>query len=269
MNESSEFFHSGDDLIDKTFQEFLTLFPSSEHCLDFVFDLMRRRGQACDCGEPINIARKRRVKCAACGRLNWVTAKSLFHGMKNRPDVWVAIIFFHLRGVLVSANRLTKLLGASLCCVLNARAKIQLALKTFMEEGGVIGFPSSNLRVVYSRRSIETPARMHPEFEQDAQEKREAKENQPDRPGTFRADRVEIKGLLERFVSITKLRWKGVSRKYVQLYLVSFWCHVFHEQISSDAMLSVLARHRYISDDELMAFVSPLRLVFGERAAAA
>lgn len=294
--------------VDETFFEFRQEFPTQVHCWAFILNLLRHCRSKCKCGEPIEFTEERYVYCRSCRRKNWITAGTLFHAMKERPDVWVAAIFFHVKGVLVSGNRLAILLNASQAGVANALAKVRLALNSFMDNGLEIQFNSSDLRTVYSRRSIETPAREHPEFEEDEMRKRvgggranndsdtasvepvanaedilidtitgptaddvsvrrpqlkdpDSETRQSNQPGN--AD-VDLVACLGPFVETVKRCWKGVSRKYVQLYLVSFWCKAFHDIISTQDMLEVLGKHKYISDAELKSYVSPLRLKFGQ-----
>jgi hypothetical protein len=60
------------------------------------------------------------------------------------------------------------------------------------------------------------------------------------------------------FISCIKTDFQGISRKYVQLYLAGYWCHVDRGRWSFDSLLSACGNFREVSYQEILAFVSPL-----------
>lgn len=56
----------------------------------------------------------------------------------------------------------------------------------------------------------------------------------------------------------------GISRKYVQLYILLYWYHLAREQLPDHFLSNTVLGVGYIEDGELEAYVSPLSIVYPE-----
>lgn len=63
-------------------------------------------------------------------------------------------------------------------------------------------------------------------------------------------------------VSVEFIRddFRGISRKYLQLYLSAQWCHIDRVRWSFESLLEACSRFRYVGYREILAFVSPLKV---------
>ena len=59
------------------------------------------------------------------------------------------------------------------------------------------------------------------------------------------------------FLTIREI-YGGVSRKYLQLYLAAFWCHLDSVRWHQDSLLKILLRGKSIQFQEVLSYVSPL-----------
>ena len=63
---------------------------------------------------------------------------------------------------------------------------------------------------------------------------------------------------VEAGIEFIRANYHGISRKYLQLYLASYWCSVDRARWSSGALFKACGRFRGIKRADILAFVSPL-----------
>jgi hypothetical protein len=69
--------------------------------------------------------------------------------------------------------------------------------------------------------------------------------------GTIHTDNCEA------FIDFICTYLHGISRKYVQIHLASFWCYKDRKRWGSGAVLKACFQSHGIDDEEILAYVSP------------
>lgn len=65
------------------------------------------------------------------------------------------------------------------------------------------------------------------------------------------------------FIEYIKTYLHGISRKYVQLYMASYWYHLSRENFEAMRLTSEWMSRGYISSEEIQSYVSPLDTIVG------
>lgn len=108
----------------------------------------------------------RSAYCSKCRLNSQITAGTFFHGI-SRLDVVHPQIYFYEAGVQFSANQIRVMFECAYGTAWGTNHKIKKVVLKAMKEGGTISIHSSLFEPVYSKRSVETPARHHPRYEQE------------------------------------------------------------------------------------------------------
>lgn len=59
-------------------------------------------------------------------------------------------------------------------------------------------------------------------------------------------------------INFIRSRFHGISRKYLQLYLALYWCHIARDRWCSGSLLQACLKFGRISREQCLAYVSPL-----------
>lgn len=85
----------------------------------------------------------------------------------------------------------------------------------------------------------------------------------PVKDGQKRAPRdPSLKAHVEDFIEFAEQCWRGVSRKYAQLYFLSFWYRANRFKFPPGCFVSAVAANGHISSEEVRDYVSPSLLFF-------
>ncbi len=154
--------------VDCLMVEFNNNFKTEDECLAEIYRAAKEAGllrcRYCRKAHARRISGSRWLKCSNCKILTSLTARTLFHGIRlARP--WLVAIWFMEHGVVLSSVQLHKLAGIAQSSALNILRKITTAIRENMKNS--VEAPSELFYEVLCRRSRETPARKHPQAEQD------------------------------------------------------------------------------------------------------
>lgn len=73
----------------------------------------------------------------------------------------------------------------------------------------------------------------------------------------------DIRQFIQDFIEFVKTYHHGISRKYVQLYMASYWYHLCRNSFTPIRLTAVWKARGYISSEELKAYISPLDTIVG------
>ncbi len=118
----------------------------------------------------------RSAYCSKCRMNSQITAGTFFHGI-SRLDIVHPQIYFYEAGVKFSANQIRVLFECAYGTAWRSNNKIKKVVFDAMKEGCTSTIHSSLFEPVYSKRSVETPARHHPRYEQVVCEDEHASSN--------------------------------------------------------------------------------------------
>jgi len=59
------------------------------------------------------------------------------------------------------------------------------------------------------------------------------------------------------FIEYVRSEFRGISRKYLELYLASYWCFLDRKRWSTKSILKACDRFRNVTYEDILAFVSP------------
>lgn len=74
----------------------------------------------------------------------------------------------------------------------------------------------------------------------------------------FAGSRLQSKMAVSDFINFVCAGFHGISRKYVQLYLALYWCHMARTRWCNGSLLQACLQFGRISHDQILAYVSPL-----------
>lgn len=156
-------------------------FPDDESCARFLFANGWTEGKnckSCDGTELIATSDYRTYKCLICGMLNKIFAGTiLFRVQKLRA--WFAGIWFLSSGVLYSRKEFSELFDIAIDTAQRISNTVSMHLLEKMN--GLPSLPSAAFSEIFGCRSVETPARKHPIFEQIDMENNEKPSSSIDR----------------------------------------------------------------------------------------
>lgn len=107
----------------------------------------------------------RSAYCRKCRLNSQITAGTFFHGI-SRLDIVHPQIYFYEAGVEFSANQIRVLFECAYGTAWGSNHKIKKVVFDSMKDGSLSAIHSSLFEPLYSKRSLETPARHHPRYEQ-------------------------------------------------------------------------------------------------------
>lgn len=160
---------SFEDLVCSALKEFTAVYPSDEHCLEALFQLLFPNGEM-NCKHCGGVTEKRGfgarfALCLSCRRTSWVTADTPFHGVR-KLQARLASIWLMERGIPINSTRIQKALNIPLStawAIFHATTKI-IAQKMLGQ------FPliqADSFSSIIFRRCRESPASIHPREELD------------------------------------------------------------------------------------------------------
>lgn len=240
----------------KCWQEFEMVYPCEKDCVEALYAMVSRlHTLGCKNCRTDAIEREygeRIGKCLRCRRNFSFTAGTFFDRVREvRP--WLAAIWFLEKGVLLSAKRFHELVGVAYSTAWMMHRKIALVIQSAMDmEKSIIRVSSQVFASAICKRSRETPAQKHPFAEQREFERKCGK-------GAPWASNFSGYEGLERELNISiRDAFHGISRKYLQFYIASFWCRVDRARWSVGRLLTEVAAFPKIECREVLSFVSPL-----------
>ncbi len=270
--------------------QFERTIPTDAAAADAIFQALEGQGGiVCRCSST-NVVRapgSRTFRCLQCKHETWFTAKTLLERTTNLRG-WLAAIYLKQNRVVVSPSQLARLTDISPTGAYEIQAKLNLVLCGEIKDDAML-LQSELFRSAICKRSRETPARLHPVDEElSAVAVAEGLGHCP-RPldvvcapssseiaGTIDGELVLVEECLDVFVSPEQLPYRligsaigfikmychGISRKYLQLYLAGF-CYQFQNSMRApDALLTACLAHPPITYDDLMNYVTPLKVRF-------
>lgn len=164
------------------FEEFEDRYPSEDDCVEELYSCLID-GDAvcrhCDSSATSRVPGRRVIDCLRCGRSTWFTAGTFFERIRSvRP--WLLAIWILERGGALSASDLQRLSGVAYSSAHALLKKLSIVAACSMKGKSRL-VSSSCFSAVFSRRSLETPARRHPIAEQEEIEVRQAKDQSQER----------------------------------------------------------------------------------------
>jgi hypothetical protein len=151
----------------KLLMEFEMQFPSEAACVSFVQQLLRETdGLSCHhCTScEVEHLQGRTIRCIACGKMSWFTAKTAFERAKKIKP-FLALLWFQENGLPLSSSRARELLGIAQSSAWEMLKKIDLICSKNKQDGLDISVSSEAFRTAIIKRSKETHAREHPHSE--------------------------------------------------------------------------------------------------------
>lgn len=133
-------------------------------------------------------AQERRWKCEECFHVTYLTAGTIFHGMKN-PRAWLILIKLLGARMNISASRFHKFVGVSASASLIMYKKVGAVIEAaYADEKTEIS--TAAFSKIFSKRSRETPSQKHPRTEQNLVDRHVARESRKIRLAELR-DAIE------------------------------------------------------------------------------
>ncbi|MDP3507600.1 MAG: hypothetical protein Q8T09_06385 [Candidatus Melainabacteria bacterium] len=225
---------------------------------DMIYRSLRSDGRIkCSCSKP-KITRKRGQRfylCMNCKKKYWFTSGTLFEGA-CRLRAWLAAVWFKESGVAISSSALAKLLDIAQSTALNMQKKVSLVLYRQMDDN------TSSLsieRLIDSiiKRSKDTPASCHPSAEVELEREADGSSLAGDADDQFAMPMSISAPLAGQIIYFLRQYFHGVSRKYLQLYVVAFCCFRPESKWEKRTILRACLQHPPIKYGELLEFSSP------------
>ncbi|MBY0357933.1 MAG: hypothetical protein K2W82_08015 [Candidatus Obscuribacterales bacterium] len=152
--------------------EFNKRFPTEKDCLK---ELYRRiygkkllKCRYCGSDNIERLRRSRIAKCKSCYKKLWFTSGTFFNRIKLAKP-WLIAIWLLEHQIVVSSSRLHKIAGIAQSSALSILKKLTTVIQSHMEEDTLIA--SAAFSSIFCKRSRETPARSHPQAEEDDENK--------------------------------------------------------------------------------------------------
>ncbi len=257
-----------DAIFSRVWKAFRKAVRSDSAAADMIYRSLRADGRIkCSCTKP-KIKRKRGTRfyvCLGCKSKYWFTSGTLFEGA-YRLRAWLAAVWFKERGVVISSSALAVILDIAQSTALNIQKKVSLVIYRQMDDDAPV-FSIARLVAAIIKRSKDSPASCHPRAELDLTETAHATLADVAVPGiAFPDGDTQVlplavsEPLAYQILSFLRQFFHGVSRKYLQLYVVAFCCHRANSRWEKNSILSACLKHAPISDTQLLEFSSPMFL---------
>lgn len=173
--DGTEEYHRKDDelseksKLDRLIAEFYEEYKTEADCSEAIYSKICEHGLTCGNCRGQDFERgyaERMAKCRRCKKRMSITSGTFFAGMR-KPRAWLLPIWLMERGEQVSKNKLHEILKISYSTVWEICTRITFVLMTAMrQEVQEASLPSSCFISRVFRRSILTPATMHPSTEE-------------------------------------------------------------------------------------------------------
>ncbi|MDX2107867.1 MAG: hypothetical protein SFY67_15810 [Candidatus Melainabacteria bacterium] len=152
----------------RSFTKFEKRFPNEEDSVEyFARAVMREFGVTCRICSSSMIDRKygsRFYRCLNCRSKGWIFSGTFFEKMRI-AKLWNAAIWLHERRIQFNAWQLAELCQVAYSSALVINRKIAKVICSMVEDSSEL-VPSEVFATLFRKRSIETPAKVHPRFEQ-------------------------------------------------------------------------------------------------------
>lgn len=270
-----------DKLFVEAWQSFNEEVPSDQAAADYLYEsLVIYNKIACACDQPkiIHKPGDRFYSCQNCKKVSWVTSGTLFAGVV-KLRAWLGLVWLKERGVTISAVRFSRLFEIAQSTALNIQKRLGMVLETHLDNSTSV-IPAQMLSQIIIKRSKETPAQAHPraefvasadpisEFhsfyqwfndnsEQELADVVSAYLQSCDSMVASSLTVAAVCAAIRGAITYIRFNFHGVSRKCLQLYLASFWCHVDRVRWSHGAILLACLEHPPIRYKAIVEYVSP------------
>lgn len=156
----------GDNDVNKCWAIFEQAVPDENCAREIVLNKLNEHAQCPECHNVNNKKKSnRKSHCEKC-LAHWsVTTGTLFSSAK-KFRVYLAILFFHERRIVVSGNQISKLLKISTSSAWLALKKVQWLICNAIKESEIV-METGLLQDLFLRRSTQTPAEHHPREEEN------------------------------------------------------------------------------------------------------
>lgn len=258
-----------DAIFSRVWKAFRKAVRSDGAAADMIFRSLRADGRIkCSCSKP-KIKRKRGTRfyvCLGCKSKYWFTSGTLFEGA-CRLRAWLAAVWFKERGVAISSSALAVLLDIAQSTALNIQKKVSLVIYRQMDDDAPV-FSIARLLAAIIKRSKDSPASCHPRVEVELTKSASTAASDID-PAAIDLDTaahdydtqvlpLSVSGpLANQILYFLRQFFHGVSRKYLQLYVVAFCCHRASSRWEKNSILRACLKHPPISYEQLLEFSSP------------
>lgn len=154
--------------LDAIWKKFSHTYPTEEACAVFVRRWYASGGSmrcsACEFKNDKIDFEKRFFQCERCKKKIWILSGTLFKKVRKfRP--WLAAIYFIENGMPTTSCEFAKLLDVATSTALSIFKKISVVIESKLAENSEL-LPSMMFLPTFTRRSRETPAKMHPQAEE-------------------------------------------------------------------------------------------------------
>ena len=240
----------------RAWKAFCRAVKSDNAAADMIFRSLRADGRIrCSCSRS-KIKRNRGARfyvCMNCKSKYWFTSGTLFEGA-SCLRAWLAAVWFKDKGIAVSSSALAKLVDVAQSTALNMQKKVSLVIYEAMsDDAPVVGI--ARLVDAIIKRSKDTPASCHPrvELETPAEDATDVAEesSQTLLPMCVSAP------LTGQILFFLRYFFHGVSRKYLQLYVVAYCCYGTDSKWEKGSVLKACLKHAPIHYEQLLNFSSP------------
>lgn len=271
-----------DTLFVEAWQAFNEEVPSDQAAADFLYDnLVIFNKIECRCQQPQIVHRPgdRFYSCRNCKKVSWVTSGTLFAGVV-KLRAWLALVWLKERGITISAMRFSRLLEIAQSTALNIQKRLGMVLDESLDDSSP-ALPAQFLLPIVAKRSKETPAQEHPRAElidgleefssflsldqwqnfnsasEDLSAVIAAYLESADRQLASSLSVELVASAVKAAIAYIRTHFQGVSRKCLQIYLASFWCHIDRVRWSQGALLVACLEHPPITYESILHYVSP------------
>lgn len=251
-----------DAIFSRVWKAFRKAVRSDSAAADMIYRSLRADGRIkCSCSKP-KIKRKRGTRfyvCLGCKSKYWFTSGTLFEGA-HRLRAWLAAVWFKERGVAISSSALAVLLEIAQSTALNIQKKVSLVIYRQMDDDAPV-FSITRLVAAIIKRSKDSPASCHPRAEVELTKAAGTATLEVDTTGPGGDTQVLPLAVSEplayQILYFLRQFFHGVSRKYLQLYVVAFCCHRANSRWEKNSILQACLKHPPISYEQLLEFSSP------------
>jgi len=155
--------------IDQLWEEFNQLYPTEKDCCEELYKKAQLENllncRSCGSQPLLKTCPERVFRCHNCKKKRWLTGGTFFHRVRLIKS-WLAAIWLTERGAILTSTKFQKLLNIAQSSALNILRKIRMVMQDLMDDT-CSSAPSSLFSMVVSKRSRETPARLHPTSEEE------------------------------------------------------------------------------------------------------
>ncbi len=155
--------------IQRLVEEFKQLNRTEEDVIQRIVALHQNLGDLfhCKCGNTQlpSETRQRLSKCSVCNRDWWITAGTLFHGVKNLQP-YVIAIYLKMRGMDALPCEIASVTGVSSSTASLIHKKVSMVVADEIGDEGE-SFSSLLFMELYQKRSTATPSFSHPRAEEE------------------------------------------------------------------------------------------------------